>query len=337
MSRARFLVLTLGPVIIVGASAAGAWLTADRSPPLPRNQVWSSAPAEDQLAPLTRGSRGDVAVAPRDRRRSVSFDAVAESCRRRAATLQRRLGEWPGEGRWSIWNSQPFVVAGLMPPDELDRWCDRTILPAAAALWASYFDARPDAPITVLLLPEEARYRECAAWLFDDEDVSIFGYYRPAERTIVANIGTGGGTLVHELTHALMAFDFPDMPDWFNEGLASLHEQCRFRPDGSGIDGLVNWRLHALKQAVDDGTLRPLAELFSDDDFRGELEGLNYAHARYFCLYMQRRGVLEDFYRTFRDHAADDPTGVQALRRIFPKTSLADLDVTFRRWVLTLP
>jgi hypothetical protein len=318
VSRTRFLVLTLGPVVIVGASAAGAWLTGNRGAPPPRNDAWS------------------LSQPTLDRDRSVSDASLVESCRRRADQLQRRLGEWPGDGRWSIWSAQPFVVAGLMPPDELQRWCDRTILPAASALWAGYFDVRPHSPVTVLLLPEEAGYRECASWLFGDEDVSVFGYYRPAERTLIANVGTGGGTLVHELTHALMAFDFPDMPDWFSEGLASLHEQCRFRPDGSGIDGLVNWRLPALQQAVRDGTLRPLAELFSDDDFRGELEGLNYAHARYFCLYLQHRGVLEEFYRTFRDDAPDDPTGIQALRHIFPKTSLAALDTAFRRWVLTL-
>lgn len=318
MSRTRFLVLTLGPVVIVGASAAGAWLTGSRSAPPPRNDAWSS--------PLPMP----------DRDRSISDASLVESCRRRADALTRRLSQWPDEGRWSVWSSQPFVVAGLMTPEQLERWCDRTILPAASALWTSYFEVRPDVPITLLLLPEENSYRECAAWLFGDEDISVFGYYRPADRTLVANVGTGGGTLVHELTHALMAFDFPEMPDWFNEGLASLHEQCRYRTDGSGIDGLVNWRLPALQQAVRDGTLRSLSELFSDDEFRGELEGLNYAHARYFCLYLQRHGLLEEFYRTFRDHADSDPTGVETLSRVFPETSLAVIDTEFRRWVLTL-
>ena len=72
------------------------------------------------------------------------------------------------------------------------------------------------------------------------------------------NLGTGTGTLLHELTHALADFDVPDMPDWLNEGLASLHEQCRFRNDEQGpwIEGLVNWRLDALQAVVRQSRLR---------------------------------------------------------------------------------
>ena len=78
----------------------------------------------------------------------------------------------------------------------------------------------------------------------------MYGYYKPQQRTLVMNISTGGGTLVHELTHALIDFDFPLVPDWFNEGLASLHEACHILPDESRIEGLTNWRLPGLQQAV---------------------------------------------------------------------------------------
>ena len=40
------------------------------------------------------------------------------------------------------------------------------------------------------------------------------------------NIGTGGGTLVHEIVHPFVAANFPHCPPWFNEGLGSLYEQC---------------------------------------------------------------------------------------------------------------
>ena len=150
------------------------------------------------------------------------------------------------------------------------------------------------------------------------------------------NIGTGGGTLVHELTHALVDFDFPAIPDWFNEGLASLHEQCRFREDQHGptIEGLENWRLPGLQKAIRAGRLGSIESLLASDDFRGRQEGLNYAQARYFCLYLERRELLADFYRRFRACAAGDPRGMRALAAVMPDFSWASLDQQFQDWVL---
>jgi len=62
------------------------------------------------------------------------------------------------------------------------------------------------------------------------------------------NIATGGGTLVHEMTHALMAPDFPQAPIWISEGLASLYEQCRV--EKQSLKGDPNWRLPELKRAL---------------------------------------------------------------------------------------
>ncbi len=82
---------------------------------------------------------------------------------------------------------------------------------------------------------EESYNRYCNA-LFGDSGISVYGYYKPQLRTLALNLATGGGTLTHELTHALVDFDFPEVPAWFNEGLASLHEQCRFRSDPRALD-----------------------------------------------------------------------------------------------------
>jgi hypothetical protein len=228
----------------------------------------------------------------------------------------------------------PFVVAGDLPDDELDRVVQRTIRPAAEALWLQYFDARPTEPITILLFAEKRSYQQYANDLFGDKAVPHFGYYRHEDRTLVMNIGTGTGTLVHEMVHALAAFDFPKMPDWFSEGLASLCEQCTLA--GGDIRGLVNWRLPALQKAIRDGTLRPLKELVTADDFRGPLEGLNYAQARYFCMYMQERHILRPFYGRFRAGAATDPTGLQFIREVFKGQPVDAIDRDYTRWVLTL-
>jgi hypothetical protein len=173
----------------------------------------------------------------------------------------------------------------------------------------SYFRLRPDKVITVLLFDDDQTYRAWARKLFGDEGVSVFGYYRHAERTLVMNIHTGTGTLVHELTHALIDFDWPGVPLWFNEGLASLHEQCQVGQNR--IVGLPNWRLPALQQAVREGTLRSLSDLVGQTaDFYGAQRGLNYAQARYFCEYLQDADKLEEFYRRLHDSAGKDAVKV---------------------------
>lgn len=228
----------------------------------------------------------------------------------------------------------PFVIAGDVSAAELERIARGTVCRAAEALWAGYFDRRPTEPITVLLLADATSYTRYAERLFGDTDLPHFGYYRRRERTLVMNIATGTGTLVHELVHALGDYDFRGRPDWFDEGLASLYEQCTLA-DGR-IRGMVNWRLPALQKALAAGTLRPLSELITADDFRGSREGLNYAHARYFCLYLESQGWLQAYYRRFRDGFADDPTGLRFLPEVCNGQSVQDIDRAYRRWLATL-
>jgi hypothetical protein len=232
----------------------------------------------------------------------------------------------------------PFVLAGDLAAGELESLYDDTIVPAARAMQCRYFRAQPSQSVTVLVFRGEASYNRYCQALFGDSGVSVYGYYKPTLRTLALNFGTGGGTLVHELTHALIDFDFPQVPSWFNEGLASLHEQCRFRTSDRGpwIEGLVNWRLPGLKRTIERGQLRPLASLVEESDFRGPLQGTNYAQARYFCMYMQKQGVLEDFYRTFRADRAQDPQGAKSVAKVFPNSTWRELDRNFQRWVLDL-
>lgn len=203
---------------------------------------------------------------------------------------------------------------------------------------AALLPHRATQPVTVLLFTSEARYNAYCRRLFGDAEISIYGYYKPHLRTLVQNVATGSGTLLHELTHALIDFDFPAAPHWFNEGLASLHEQCRFRNDADGpwIEGLVNWRLKGLQEVLRQGRLRSLAELVEDAEFRGPLEGTNYAQARYFCLFMQHQGLLERFFHRFRQQHASDPSGASTIAEVFDGRSWSELDRDFQRWVSEL-
>lgn len=225
----------------------------------------------------------------------------------------------------------PFVVAGDMPAVVLRRHAEASVVRPAKVMWASYFAQKPDKPITILLFDGKEGYGKYAKADYPGGDFPFFGYYSNATRTMVMNIQTGGGTLVHELTHALIVYDFAAVPSWFNEGMASLHEQCSI--GDKEIVGLVNWRLPGLQSAMKDGKLRPLRDLVSKGDFYGAQSGTNYAQARYFCLYMQRLGLLGKFYRHFRDHSAG--ADALAVEHVFER-KLEDVEKDYLAWVKTL-
>ena len=222
---------------------------------------------------------------------------LVQACEAAAKRLRERLDE-----TFNVAVLPPFVVAGDCTRGRLDGYVKWSVVRPAEAMWASYFDEKPAGVITVLLFADGRSYRHWAKQLFGDTVLPHFGYCR-SDGTLVMDISTGTGTLVHELTHSLIKYDFPAVPDWFNEGLASLHEQCSVGEDR--IVGHVNWRLPELQKAVKAGKLRPLRELVTARDFYGPLKGLNYAQARYFAMYMQEQGVLGEFYKTFRDMHAE--------------------------------
>jgi hypothetical protein len=290
-----------------------------------RSDVPAGADGRDGASVASR--RADTAPA------EAPGPALAKACSAVGAELARRLGEG---GTMRI--EPPFVVAGNLPADRLAGYLRWSIHRPAKAMWACYFDARPTRPITVLLLRDEASYRDTARRLMGDTGVAHFGYYKPSRRTLVMNISTGTGTLVHELTHALIAYDFPRVPDWFNEGLASLHEQCRV--EDARIVGLVNWRLPGLQRAIREGTLRPLGELIAARDFYRNQVGRNYAQARYLCLYLQRQGKLIELYRRLRaaygSATSPDPaTDVRILESVSGR-SMEQLDADLRAWAMEL-
>jgi hypothetical protein len=320
LNRARWLILILGPLPIAGSSwAVSAWFKSAPSAAVVRNSVVATP-------------RSDVAWAMDDRVATTgeSHPALAEACEQTAARWGKDLG---ADCRVAV--RPPFVLAGDLPQEELENWHDNSIAPAVRAMQAAYFKTAPHEPVSVLLFRGEPSYNHYCSKLFGDRDISVFGYYKPNLRTLVLNVDTGGGTLLHELTHALMDFDFPQAPDWLNEGLASLHEQCRFRtgPNGPWIEGLVNWRLEGLQEVIRQGRLRSLESLIVDPEFRGHLVGANYAQARFFCLYMQDKGVLGQVFEDCRRNRSDDPRGLKSIARAFPGLSWNQLDQDFQDWV----
>ena len=149
------------------------------------------------------------------------------------------------------------------------------------------------------------------------------------------DISTGGGTLVHEIVHPFIEANFPDCPSWFNEGLASLYEQSSER--NKRIVGLTNWRLRGLQLAIKDdllGSFERLTSTSTREFYDGD--STNYAQARYLCYWLQEKGKLNEFYKSFVANAKDDPTGVETLKAQIAPQGLADFQESWEAWVQKL-
>lgn len=335
---ARLVLLLIAPApILASTMLVTSWMKSSHEAIVHRNEVShvsDPVPGDracgdcDELATHAAVASSDLATSSQH----TSVD-LRSACDQAAQALQRRLG-----GSCQVVSRPPLVVAGNIPAAEIEACLQDTLSPGLEALKTSYFATLPHEPVIVLLLADEHSYQQTAKSLLGDDNVSIYGYYKQARRTVVVNFSTGPGTLIHELTHALADFDFPAMPAWFNEGLASLHEQSQFETtsDGVRILGLDNWRLPILRQAIRAGRLPTIGTLV-EGDFRGGDVSLNYAHARYLCRYLQSRCLLREYYVACRQQQATDPTGLKTLLEVTGARSLHDLDASFRQWIASLP
>jgi len=215
------------------------------------------------------------------------------------------------------------------------RECKGTIARVYRYLYADYFKKKPAKPIRVYLFKDRPTYDEYHQATYQKPPSTPFGFYMSGERKMVMNISTGTGTLAHELVHPLLAEDFPEVPSWFNEGFASLYEQSGER--NGKMTGFVNWRLPGLHKALKSGKAVSFRDLlgFSASQFYGEERGVNYATARYLCLYLQEHGQLIRFYPEFRAGRKDDRTGAAALEKVTGK-KIEALEAAWREWVLEL-
>ena len=228
-----------------------------------------------------------------------------------------------------------FVIASNLSEAETDKILSQTIDRAVDCFYNDYFHTKPTEATTIFLFKDDKTYRYWAKTLYDDDDLSKYGYYKPSERTMLMNINTGTGTLVHEMTHALARYDFPDIPSWFNEGLGSLYERCSL--NNKTILGYVNWRLPALQDAIADKSYKSIERLMKTnwEEFYGDGSDVNYSQARYLCMYLQENGLLKKYYQYFRDTYNDDNTGIKQMEKITGK-SISELDADYVAWVKTL-
>jgi hypothetical protein len=320
----RLVTLFFGPPVIVGFAYLIARPDFDRAATAP------ASPVDAETVSVTfPASPKKTAPDPPTPIGGVPDARLIEECQRTREALMRKLGV-----KFSSVVHAPFVIAGDTADAELNRRFRETIAPTARALAIAFFDRLPDRPIAIVLLSGDESYQNCALQLDGQRRAAFAGYYERRDHRIVVNVATGKGTIAHELAHALGHFDFPQMPEWFDEGLASLHEDARFSADYLRITGLPNWRKRDLLPALKKGTLQSLEDLITSARVRANRQAVDYAQARYFCLFLQERGLLEPFYRKFRSGVANDPTGLRTIQTLFGVGDLMAVDDEFRRWAL---
>ncbi|MBN1610184.1 MAG: hypothetical protein JW940_26390 [Polyangiaceae bacterium] len=262
-----------------------------------------------------------------------AYDLVADVARR-IDEAKRELG--PSSGATVV--QDVFVVAA--PSAGTARALARSVVKTALdAYFNGRFSRKPARAVSVYLFPSAAPYDAYCRRRWSSACISIYGFYLGEERKIVMNVGPGVGTLTHELVHPIIETDFPDAPEWLNEGIASLYEGFALPKPGE-IRGVKNWRYAGLMAALNSPKRRDLVRLprlfgMSDEVFRGQDEGLNYALARYVCLWLEQRNLLWSFYHGWRDNAASDRTGEEAFKKVVGMTP-EEAAPRWERWVRRL-
>jgi hypothetical protein len=276
----------------------------------------------------------------------------------RVMALQRKAPEG-----FAIVVQKPFVVLGDEPLVQVRRHAVGTVQWAVDRLKQDYFEKDPDAMIDIWLFKDRDSYDKHTREIFGDAPDTPFGYFSHRHQALIMNIDTGTGTLVHEIVHPFIAANFPDCPAWFNEGLASLYEQCgEYR---GRIWGRTNWRLEGLQKTIQPPPepaaeppdapsptagpekVSPRKELpsfkqlcsTSTNAFYGKDPGTHYAQARYLCYYLQQQGLLREYYQRFRRNVVSDPSGYETLKSVLEiedEDGMAKFEEAWKAWVLKL-
>ena len=235
---------------------------------------------------------------------------------------------------WNVATFLPYVLAGDLTTEALSNCYQETIRPTAQILTEQYFRSEVGYPIQIVLCSSPESFQIANELLEGQTRDQYAGLYVRSRRRLIVNMDSGEGTLAHELTHALAHGDFPGMPEWFDEGLASLHEECEFSSDGTQLIGNSNWRVDVARDALTGGELRLIADLTSKPFGSRERAQVDYAHVRTLCLYLQQKGVLSEFYNLSRINSTSDPTGIKSLCTAAGCVTVELLEDQFRSWLL---
>ncbi|HSE33847.1 MAG TPA: hypothetical protein VLA93_19910 [Pyrinomonadaceae bacterium] len=255
---------------------------------------------------------------------------------RHANDLHTRIRQKLRSNEFSIVIQKPFVVVGDEGPALVQQRANDTVKWAVDLLKQDFFTKDPNEILEIWLFRDDASYRNNARLMFGDTPSTPYGYYSRAHKALIMNIGTGGGTLVHEIVHPFVESNFPACPSWLNEGLGSLYEQCG--QENGHIHGYTNWRLPGLQRAIRENRVPKFKTLLetTSQEFYDDTTGLHYAQSRYLCYYLQQNGLLVKFYQHFLKNQADDPSGFKSLQTVLGETDIEAFQTRWEKYVLGL-
>jgi hypothetical protein len=251
------------------------------------------------------------------------------------ARAEALRGRYAGRG-FTVLVERPFVVLGDEDAGVVARRSKATIRWATDHLKAQYFARDPERIVDIWLLGDARAFDQWTRRITGEAAGTPYGFYSPTHDALIMNIATGGGTLVHELVHPFVASNFPSCPAWFNEGLASLYEQCG--EHGGQIWGYTNWRLAGLQEAIAARAVPSFRALTAttSEAFYEQDPGTNYAQARYLCYYLQEAGLLQNYYHRFVSGRDGDATGYATLRSVLEVDDMIAFQRRWERWVVDL-
>jgi hypothetical protein len=258
--------------------------------------------------PARAGEAGGAAASP------LLYDLASDLAQRRArATAELGpMAVFDVEGQVFL-----FAARARSAVNDAALSLARVALPA-------YFNGRfaraPDRAVTVYVFEASGPYGEVCARHLGVSCASDLGIYDPETREVFVDASAGVTTLTHELVHPIVHADFPDAPEWLNEGLGSLFEYPVFPRPGE-IHGAKNWRYRRLLAALASAKERDTVKVdalfgMADGVFYGPPRDLHFAMVRYLCQWLDSRGWLWPFYAAWRDGVILDPTGEKAFARV---------------------
>lgn len=220
-----------------------------------------------------------------------------------------------------------FVIFSDIEDTTTCRLIDNDIRNTIDAMERTYVSKTPMNLTPMFLFKEFDTYKNFVLKNFDIEesDLSQYGFYKVSRNVIVIRYVSWKGSVPHEVTHKFTRIDFPEMPSWFDEGLASLNEKSTFK--GGELIADFSLRIIPLRRALKEDTYTGLRKLMetNDTELYGKRSSFYYAQSRYLLMLLQKNGLLTGYYKLFRDTFAQDETGITQLEKATGKT-LGTLD-----------